>query len=625
MGEARHGMALPWAGAVLGTVVLGVLGTLLGDTAWPLVTAVLVVTTAVHAPRAGWRAAFFLTVLAALVLQVSYAWFTPHLGRSMATDNTVAWALVGLAAVPFAALTGPPSLSRRQAVDAVAVLVVPVGTLVYLAWTAATRYYDWLGWAMEGDAANNMLLVRSMIDEGGLLRSQGNGAPLSTVVYAAWGAPGLADASAAGVVRHLVLNGGQLTLLMGVTLSILASLLVLRVSPPALPTRVAAAVTAGLVPWLWCVLGYSFRQGFQNSAPAMAVLLLAWACWEQQRRTPVASLTGLILATWAAAAVWVPVLLIPAVWTIGVAVRERRALRASGRRLLLPLAALLGAGTYAVLVTLRDLTAQGGVPGVDGGHPNYNQWWSLAIGIAVLVLTVVCYRWLPRETTWGYWLAVPGIAYGVLQLIRARQAADLPAWGYYPIKFTWIVMACGVVILFSVAWPALYRGGRAPVAGQRPRRGVPRVRGRDVLDHAAAAARDHEQPADPRRAARRHRPGPGLPADVRADGAGPPHDRLALRASAAAAGLREHRQLLAAPVGLDGHQRPAAVLRLHDGLDRPRGTVLRDHHVGRRRTRGDPRREAGEATGPGVPRPGVHRRARRAAVSGRIGRTLARC
>ena len=456
MGEARQRWALPWAGAVLGTVVLGLVATVLGATAWPLVTAVLVVTTAVHAHRAGWRAAFFLTVLAALVLQVSYAWFIPHLGGSMTTDDTVAWTLAGLAAAPFAMLAGPPSLSRRQVVDAVAVLIVPAGVLAYLAWTSATRYYDWLGWAMEGDSANNMLLVRSMIDEGGLLRSQGNGAPMSTVLYAAWAAPGLPSTSAEAV-RHLVLNGGQLTLLMGVAIGVLGSLLVLRVSPPALSTRVAAAVVAGLVPWLWCVLGYSFRQGFQNAAPAMAVLLLAWSCWVVQRRTPVASLTGLILATWATAAVWGPVLLIPAVWMLGVAVRERRALLASGRRLLLPLVALVGAGTYAVLVTLRDLTATGGVPGVDGGHPNYDEWWSLGVGVAFLVLTIACYRWLPRETTWGYWLAVPGIAYGVLQLIRARQAAELPAWGYYPIKFTWIVMASGVVILFSVIWPALHR------------------------------------------------------------------------------------------------------------------------------------------------------------------------
>lgn len=448
---------MPWAGAVLALVVVGLVATVVAHTAWPLVAAVLVVTTSVHAGRAGWRMAFFLTLLAALVLQVSWAWFTPHLGGSMATDDTVAWTVAGLAAVPFALVTGAPSLSRRQVVDAVAVLVVPVGVLTYLAVTAATRYYDWLGWAMEGDSANNMLLVRAMVDEGGLLRSQGNNAPLSTVIYAAWGAPGLAGADAAGTVRHLVLNGGQLTLLIGCLLSVLGSLLVLRVSPPSLATRVAAAVTVGLLPWLWCVMGYSFRQGFQNAAPAMAVLLLAWSCWEVQRRHPVASLTGMILATWATAAVWGPVLLIPAVWVLAVAVRQRRALLASRWDLALPGAALLGAGTYAVLVTLRDLTATGGVPGVDGGHPNYDQRWALGVGIGLLVLSVVCFRRLPRETTWGYWLAVPGIAFGVLQLVRARQAAELPAWGYYPIKFTWIVMASGLIILFAVVWPVLHR------------------------------------------------------------------------------------------------------------------------------------------------------------------------
>ena len=459
MSEARRRPALPWGAAVLGMVALGLVGTVLGATSWPLVAAVLVVTTAVHSGRAGWRASFFLTLLAALVLQVSWAWLTPHLGGSMATQNTIAWTLAGLAAVPFALLLGAPSLTRRQVGDAVAVLLAPAAVLAYLAWTSATRYYEWLGWAMQGDSANNMLLVRTLVDQGGLLRSQGNPAPLSTVVYGAWAAPGL-PGDAAGNVEHIVLNGGQLTLLIGVLLSVLTSLLALRASRLEGAGRVALAVTAGLLPWLWCVMGYSFRQGFQNAAPAMAILLLAWCCWAMQRRHPVAAATGLILATWAMAAAWGPVLLVPALWLVGAVVWQQRRLRSAGRALLLPLAALVGAGAYAVLVTYRDLTATGGVPGVDGGTPNYDPWWSLGVGVALLVLSIACYRWLPRETPWGYWLVVPALALGLYQLIGARLDAGLPFWGYYPIKLTWIVMATTVLVLFSVIQPTLERAAR---------------------------------------------------------------------------------------------------------------------------------------------------------------------
>jgi hypothetical protein len=450
---------LPWAGAVLGAVLLGLAGTLLGGAAWPLVGVVLVVTTAVHAPRAGWRAAFFVTLLAAFALEVSFAWFTAHGGWSFATDNTVAWTLAGLAAVPFAALGEVPVLTRRQVLDAVAVLVSPVLVLGYLAWTSSTRYYEWLGWAMAGDSANNMLLVRTLVDDGGLLRSQGNPAPLSTVIYGAWAAPGLPD-DTAGIVKHIVLNGGQLTLLMGVLLSVVTSLVALRTSRLEGAGRVALAVTAGLLPWLWCVMGYSFRQGFQNAAPAMAILLLAWCCWAIQRHHPVATTTGLVLATWAMAATWGPVLLVPALWLVGTVVRQQRRLRSAGRALLLPLAALAGAGAYAVLVTYRDLTATGGVPGVDGGTPNYDQWWALGVGVALLVLSVACYRWLPRETSWGYWLLLPAVGLGVYQLAGARLDAGLPFWGYYPIKLTWIVMATTVLVLFSVVQPAFGRVAR---------------------------------------------------------------------------------------------------------------------------------------------------------------------
>ena len=457
MNEARRRWALPWPGAVLALVLIGLVGTLVGSSAIPLVLVVLGVTTAVHAPRAGWRASFFLTLLAACVLQVSLAWFTPHVGWSMSTDDTIVWTLAGLAAVPFAVRTPRPRLSRPQVLDAVAVLLVPVAVLGYLLWTSATRHYDWLGWAMGGDSANNMLLVRAMVDEGGLLRSQGNAAPFSTVVFAAWAATGLDAEDQAAAVRHFVLNGGQLTLLFGVLLSVLASILALRTAGRATAGRIAVSVGAGLLPWLWCVMGYTVRQGFQNATPAMVVLLLGWSCWVIHRTHPVASLTGLILTTWAAATAWGPVIMIPAAWMLAVLVVEHKALRRAGRTLLLPLAAFVGAGTYAILVTLRDLTSSGGVPGVDGAHPNHDPWWSLWIGVGLLVLSVVCYRWLPRETTWGYWIAVPGIGLGVLQLIRAREAAELPAWGYYPIKFTWIVMSVGILVLFSVIQPALGR------------------------------------------------------------------------------------------------------------------------------------------------------------------------
>lgn len=457
MTHHRRAASLPWAAAVAGFVLLALLATAVSGWALPLASATVVATTTVHAPRAGWRAAFSLSLLAALVLQVCLAWAAPHVGWSLAVDNTVAWTLAGLAAVPFAARQPAPRLSRRQGTDAVAVLLVPAGVAAYLVWTATTREHAWLGWAMTGDAANNMILNRELVTQGGLLRSQGNGAPLSTVIFSSWAAPGMEGRTAAADVRHLVLSSGELGVLLGALLSVLASVLALRVTSGSTARRVAVAVAAGSLPWLWSIVGYAFRQGFQNATPAMLVLLLAWACWVMHRAHPVAALTGLVLATWAAATAWGPVVLIPATWAVGVVLADHRALRSAGRALLLPLSALAGAATYAALVTLRDLTATGGVPGVDGAHPNYDHRWSLAAALVLLALSVLLYRRLPREAVWGYWLAVPGIAFGLWQLVRAREAAGLPLWGYYPIKLTWIVMSVATLVLFTVVHPWLGR------------------------------------------------------------------------------------------------------------------------------------------------------------------------
>lgn len=443
-----------WAGVVAAVVVLSALVSVVSREPWPLIVAVIAATSTVHARHAGWRASVSLTLLAALVLEVSFAWFAPHLPGSFAADNYVVWTLAGLTAVPFAAAWGAPRVSRRQVVDAVAIMLAPAAVLGYLAWTAVTRPQPWLGWNMAGDAANNMILVRELVDAGGLLRSQGNPAPMSSVLYGAWTAPGLADASAAETVRHIVFDGGQLTLLLGALLGALTSLLALRRAPDSPAARIAVGFTAGMLPWLWCVMGISFRQGFQNAAPAMLVLLLGWTCWAMHRKHPVVAVTGLILATWAAATVWAPVLVVPGCWLVGALVVEARALRRSGRALLLPLAALVAAGTYAVLVTLRDLRATGGVPGMDGAVPLYSPDWSLRVAVVLLVLSVVCYRWIQREDAWGYWLALPGIGLALWSLIGARLDADLPYWGYYPVKFTWIVMATGMLVLFSVLQPA---------------------------------------------------------------------------------------------------------------------------------------------------------------------------
>ncbi|KRF07650.1 hypothetical protein ASG88_02145 [Nocardioides sp. Soil777] len=430
-------------------VAVGLVLTLLSDTALPLAFAALSVAVASHARELGWRLSFAVVLLYGLVAQVCFAWLAPHVGGSLATDNTVAWALFGVLHALWGASRPLPQPGTRQWATLAGAVVTPLALAAYFGWTAASGESPWLGWAMAGDAANNMILNREFVEQGGLLRAQGNTAPLATVVHASWAAPSLGDATQADTVRQLVLHGGLLGLGFLMLLGVAGSLLALRHGPRHPGRRVTVGAAAGLLPWMWCVAGFALAYGYQNSPPAMLILLLGWICWVAHREHPVASVTGLVLATWASAMAWGPVVLVPALWLVAAVVAERRALRRAGWLLVVPASALVGAASYALLVTLPDLRSSGGVPGVDGGHPNFDHRWVMGTVVGLSLLVLLLHRWIRPEVRCGYWVALPAAGLAAYQLIGTRTAADLPMWGYYPIKFTWIVMSVLVLILFS--------------------------------------------------------------------------------------------------------------------------------------------------------------------------------
>ena len=453
--EGRKGLATPVALALL--VLVSAVASATLDTALPVVAVTIGISIAAHAPRVGWHLSTAVVLLALTVLQVVLSWLAPHVGWSLATDSAIAWCGWALVHVALLARVPAGTWYRPRVRDLVSIGLVPLALACYFGWTAYTSTSSWLGWSMQGDSANNMILNREFVQQGGLLRSQGNGAPLATVLHGSWAAPGLDLDSPAEAVRQIVTGSGVMMLALVALLSVLGSMMALRRLPVGSPQRVAAGVAAGLIPWLWCVSGYVFGYGYQNATPGMLMLALAWLCWTEQRRHAVTAVTGLVLATWASAIAWGPTLLIPACLLVAAAVRQRRALRHAGRALLLPLATLVGAVAYALLVTLRDLRAQGGVPGADGAHPPLDHHWIIGALAVTAVALVVLHRRVDADLQWGFWVAVPAAGLVLLQLGRARQAQDLPFWGYYPVKFAWIAITVAALVGFAETYPYVAR------------------------------------------------------------------------------------------------------------------------------------------------------------------------
>ena len=441
----------PWSSLLAAGILLALclVATLTLSSALPLATGAMVVAVTSHAQAIGWRLSFAVVTLAGLVAQVCFAWLAPHVGWSLVTDNMIGWVLFGAVNALWGSRRPLPVMTGRQWSTLAGVLITPAAVTAYFLWTAATTRHPWFSWATGGDAANNMILNRELLAQGGLLRSQHNGAPLSTVLSASWAGPSVQGQGPADAVRQLVVQAGALGLVLLMLFGIAGGLLALRNGPRHHGERIMIGAVAGLIPWLWFVVDYVVSYGFQNAPPTMLLLALAWICWTSHRQHPVAAVTGLVLATWAAAMAWGPVLPIPALLLVAAVVAERRALRAAGRDLLLPVLTFLGAAAYAFLVTLQDLRSTGGVPGVDGGHPPFDHEWTIRLAIALALVVLVSHRRLRPEVRWGFWVVVPAVALAVNQLMQARIAAELPRWGYYPIKFTWIVVCVMLVIIFA--------------------------------------------------------------------------------------------------------------------------------------------------------------------------------
>ena len=229
--------AVRWASAAGLAVLVGALALLAASTGavTPVAVTVVCLMVVVHAQRLGWRIATAITLLVVLVAQVLFSYVAPHTGGTYGADMLVVWTVVGcvyalslaLLTTPRGHVDRPARWDRTRTADLACALAVPAALTAYFWWTNRRDGPPWIGWAMAQDSANNIILNREFLDEGGLLRSQGNAAPLATVLNSAWGAAGFEDLSYAEQVRHLILSGAQFSLVLGLLLSFLAAVLTL--------------------------------------------------------------------------------------------------------------------------------------------------------------------------------------------------------------------------------------------------------------------------------------------------------------------------------------------------------------------------------------------------------------
>lgn len=438
----HRGVVLACAVALaIGAVIAGATGSVV-----VVVLAVLVTHITAAARHVGWRVASAVTLLTAMVAQVCYLRITPAFGWSLGTSDLLFWVLLGAAGVAALLFGGTPAVSAAQVETFAYVMIVPVvGVTAYVVKMASSGG-SWIAWAMNNDVAFRTLLVRFIIEDRGIRADRGYADPLTDGLLAAWSAND-AGGGLDRTIHAVVYSGAEIWILLWLAVSAFCSLAALRSTTGGRFYRAGAAIVAGLLPWTWFISGSAFELGFQNVVTTLLVVVLAWVVWTHRETHPAVCLAGLLVATLAAAMAWAPLALIPLAWSAHAAFTQRSALLSTPMPTrILPVAAMSLGVAYGAFVTLPETLASGtgGLSG-DGAIQAVSWQWSLGLAVVGTAAAILWRRRLSPTLRWGLWVAAGSSALVVAYLLYQRRVS--PAlWGYYPMKFTWLVISAGLLL-----------------------------------------------------------------------------------------------------------------------------------------------------------------------------------
>jgi hypothetical protein len=320
-----------------------------------------------------------------------------------------------------------------------------------------------VSWVMLGDSANNILMARDMIADGGIkLGPDANPVPLASGLLALFMRE---DRATDGTLLHsdlvgLALLWSALIMVLSILIALLARLVLRRMGVGGWVGHVLT-VGASLVPLTWLVSGYPLEYGFLNAEVALVVLLATALIALHADHHPGVSLGVLSLSITLMLATWSPVALIPAAWAALVVVRRWKTL--TGIRgmglvwLLLSFAQLIA---YVLIATLPSYLSQSSALSAAGGvfpFP-WQMFAGLSLGAIAGVLAVT--RSLRALDTWIVVTTVLASGAGLGFFLFLNRSLANP-WTYYPLKFLWIasvvvgILAFVYILAFLATYPRL--------------------------------------------------------------------------------------------------------------------------------------------------------------------------
>jgi len=306
-----------------------------------------------------------------------------------------------------------------------------------------------LSWAMSGDAANNVLFARELLENGGVSLGSGqNPVPLTAALIGFFMLPAVAS-GAAGVGGQIIALAEMWSFAI-IAACVLSGALALAVARRRSAMTLIAAAISSLVPLSWIMLSGPVVLGFVNFHLTIALLLASLITLVHADRAVLTSLVTLSLALALTLALWAPLAGIPGVALLVLLVVHRRAVLALRRgRLVVALAALAQPVAVFVSLSLPALVGQGELLEEALGAVFEFKKVIVLLALVLAVLFGVLHARVTRspDLVWIL-LALVGGGGSCLALLLWLRRNEENLWSYYQLKLLWFLL--GMLLIVAV-------------------------------------------------------------------------------------------------------------------------------------------------------------------------------
>jgi hypothetical protein len=399
------------------------------------------------------------TASAALLLLLVVLAISHLLAVNYVVALIVASVIVGAAGVVVARRT--PGVLRHPGRYAVALWCPALaGGVVWIATVAAAQFVPGMsrfGWAMNGDALNNLSFADVIVKNNGIALNQSSySVPLSTALIATGlgaGTPSSGSARA-GLEHHLEAFTLVWVIMLAVLCVAVGVVCASLISPDSIRLVAVVSALGSLLPLTWFFSGLVIQWGYFNIDVVLPVLLAAWLVYLSSKQHPLAALVSLVVLAILAFASWTPMAFLVVALGIALVIRDARTLLALPRRFLIPLVALAAIGLVFVFSFVNFASVfslNGELSATGAGYTGFVNLWGtvpLVAGLAILLALAVRTR-ITLPTTSGIVsiLVSSALTAALLVYLASRDGEFFNA--YYPKKFAWILLAILIVLLLS--------------------------------------------------------------------------------------------------------------------------------------------------------------------------------